>query len=289
MELVALHANLAQVGIENAELIASLNESGRALAASYERMEQAYQELQAAQAALRRQERQGALEGLFLKMTQRLSGPVQRLNEQSQRLEHLLEVEAAGVEVCEEAFGAVRELRLAVGIVDGLLKGLERRVRPEAKEAPERLVLHEVISQELELLEAEGALPEGAWVSLDLQAQASGLMGVYGDFARLLLLVLQHACGEGGNAPVIRLRSRTEGETFVLEVEDEGGAIPDGLLEQAFEPFSGLHQQPVLGVRTPGVGLPHARQILEPYGGSVTIVNEGEGTRLTVRIPLHQG
>ncbi len=287
LELVALHANLAQVSIENAELIVSLNESSRALASSYERMELAYQDLQTTKAALSRQERQGLMEELFLKIAQRLAAPVRTLGDQSQELDRLLEArEALGPRVCEEAPKAIAQIRQAVGTVDGLLKALLRRVDKEASGTPEWLRLHDLLSQELELLEAEEALPAGVRLTLDLQASLQAIFGVYADFARLLLHLVQHGCGGPEPSPVLRVATRFEEGHFVLQVEDQGGPIPDVLLAHAFEPFSELHQQPVMGIRSPGPGLPHARQLLEPYSGIITLANEGEGTRVMVRIPL---
>ncbi|HQL49126.1 MAG TPA: ATP-binding protein, partial [Holophaga sp.] len=112
------------------------------------------------------------------------------------------------------------------------------------------------------------------------------IFGVYADFARLLLHLVQHGCGGPEPSPVLRVATRFEEGHFVLQVEDQGGPIPDVLLAHAFEPFSELHQQPVMGIRSPGPGLPHARQLLEPYSGIITLANEGEGTRVMVRIPL---
>lgn len=287
LELVALHASLAQVGIENAELIASLNESSRALASSYERMENAYQDLQAAKAALSRQERQGLMEELFLKIAQRLAVPVRTLGSQSDELDRLLEArESLGARVCEEAPKAIAQIRHAVGTVDGLLKALLRRVDKETSGSPEWLRLHDLLSQELELLEAEEILPAGVQVGLDLQSSVQTLFGVYADFARLFLHLVQHACGGPDPSPVLKVATRFEEGHFVLRVEDQGGPIPDVLLAHAFEPFSELHQQAVMGIRSPGAGLPHARQLVEPYHGGISLTNEGEGTRITVRIPL---
>ena len=90
LELIALHAGLAMVSIENAELIHSLHESSRALASSYEHMELSYQDLQHAKAELSRQDRQVIMEELFAKITHRLVAPVQILNRQSHELDRLL-------------------------------------------------------------------------------------------------------------------------------------------------------------------------------------------------------
>lgn len=286
-ELIALHASFAQVSLENAELIASLNESSRALASSYERMETAYQDLQTARAAISRQERQGLLEDLFLKITLRLEDPVLTLSRQSQELERLMEAkESLGPALCDHAAPALRQIREAVGTVDGLLKALMRRADKEAPATPEWVQLHALLTQELELLEAEGVVPSEAEISMSLEAPTSAIYGVYGDFARLLQHLMQHAFGGPLPSGSLALSTQLQDDHLILEITDQGGPIPDVLLAQAFEPFSELHQQPVMGIRSPGAGLPHCRQLLLPYHGDITIANEGEGTRLRVALPL---
>ncbi|HQL47185.1 MAG TPA: hypothetical protein PLC09_00800, partial [Holophaga sp.] len=59
--------------------------------------------------------------------------------------------------------------------MDGLLKALLRRVDKEASGTPEWLRLHDLLSQELELLEAEEALPAGVRLTLDLQASLQAI------------------------------------------------------------------------------------------------------------------
>ncbi len=284
LEMATLHASIALVSLENAELIEDLNNSTRALASSYERIEGAYQDLQNARADLNRRDRQALLGDLFTKIAQRLEAPVQSLHQQSQVLDHMPAPDGNGLPEAHPR--ALAEIREAVSKIDGLLKALLRRVGRETPSKPEWLDLHDLIQQELELLQAEGVIPPEVAVSQELKARVPLIYGVYGDFATTLLNVVHHALGGPTPSPVLVIRSTRTEEAFLLQVTDEGGAIPPVELDTAFEPFSGLHQQVVMGVRSPGEGLAACRQLMAAYEGEVDLVNLGDGTSLTLKVPL---
>ena len=284
LELMSLHASLAQVALENAELFRSLDESSRALASSYERMEAAYQDLQNVRADLSRRDRQELLEDLFIKIAKRLETPVATLHLQSRVLE-----EAIGPKGASDGHGApsvaLAEIQGAVAKVDGLLKALLRRAGKEGTK-PEWIDLHDLLQQELELLVAEGVIPGETEVALDLQAGVALVYGVYSDFARVFQHLAQHALGGPTPSGVLKIRSWGGEDTFHLEVLDEGGPIPPGQLERAFEPFSELHQEVVMGIRHPGQGLTSCHQILASYRSEISIQNEGDGTLVRFSLPL---
>jgi len=287
LELIALHASLALVSIENAELIHSLHESSRALASSYEHMEVAYQDLQHAKAELSRQDRRVILDDLFYKITHRLVSPVNTLNRQSHELERLLSSrDSLGEAVCEQAPKAILDILSAVSKIDGLLKALMRRVEKDSSSTPEWLDLHELVLQELELLGAEGVIPTKASVETELTARTSRIYGVYGDFSKLLQNLALHGFSGPTPSTSLKLHSWMESDIFHLEVLDEGGPIPPTELAGAFEPFSELHQQAVIGIRSPGPSLPLCKQLLAAYHGEIDIRNEGEGIAVHLQFPL---
>ena len=288
LEMINLHASMALVSLENAELIATLNNSTRALASSYEKIEAAYQDLQNAREVLNLRDRQELLGDLIFKIAQRLETPVASLHRQSQLLDRLmLPGTAEDLTLLHEAQPkALAEIREAVFKIDGLLKALLRRVGRGGPAIPEWLDLHDLVQQELALLQVEGVVPAHVAVAQELSAATPLIHGVYGDFATTLLNVVQHAVGGPTPSASLAVQSRREGEDFILEVRDEGGPILPGELAQAFEPFSELHQQLVIGARSPGEGLAACKQLLAVYHGEISIANEGEGTIVTMRIPL---
>ena len=284
LEMISLHASLAQVAIQNADLIENLDESSRALASSYERLESAYQDLHKAKVDLSRQDRQVLLEDLFFKISQRLEAPVHTLHQPGRALEALIR-QKSDLDDTGDMYRSVAEMREAVAKVDGLLKALLRRVGKEGT-TPEWIDLCDLLLQEVELLQAEGAIPAEVQTTVDLQCSRSTIFGIYSDFAKVLAALAQHALGGPYPSPVLRIRAWEAGEDFHLEVADEGGPIPPSELAGAFEPFSELHQQAIIGVRAPGSGLALCKQLLAAYHGEIEIRNEGEGTLLHLNFPL---
>jgi CheY-like chemotaxis protein len=288
LEMITLHASLAQVCLENAELISSLNDSTRALAASYDRLEAAYQDLQNARSVLKRRDRQELLGNLTLRIVQSLEAPVATLHRQSERLDRAMGSEGAAARgaMTEAQPKALMEIREAVFKIDGLLKALVRRVGRSGPSIPEWLDLHDLVQQELGLLQVEGIIPAQVVLALDLAAAVPMIYGVYDDFATTLAHLVQHALGGPSPSPGLAVRARREEDDFVLEVQDEGGPVPPSELAMAFEPFNVLHQQVILGARSPGEGLAACRQLLASYHGEITLENLAEGTLVRVRLPL---
>jgi len=284
-ELTALHAGLLHVSLENAELIRHLDEASRALGTSYERLETAYVDLQKAQKALGAQDRKTVLGGLFMNMAQRLQEPVRVLQVETVALEGFMNrEEVPPPEARLECHRSMGEIHVAIEEVEGLVKALLRRAGQGEASTPEWIHLHSLIRQELDLMKAEGGLPEGLGTELNLQAGRDLIFGVYQDFAE----ILAHLAGHAVTGPSSRVRIRTWGGTshFRLELEDDGGPIQDEALAQAFEPFSGLRPQPDSPGRQPGPGLPACAQLMSAYRGTVEIENTAGGTRVRLSLPM---
>ncbi len=85
----------------------------------------------------------------------------------------------------------------------------------------------------------------------------------------------------------LTVRTRAEGDAVVLEVEDTGTGIPEGLRERIFEPFFTTKE---VGKGT-GQGLALAwRVVTEHHGGQIRVESEvGKGTTFMVRLPVAGG
>jgi CheY-like chemotaxis protein len=284
-EITALHAGLLHVSLENADLILHLDETSRALGTSYERLETAYVDLQKAQRALGLQERKAVLGGLFLNMAQRLREPVRILQAETMALETFMNRgKMAPDEERGECHRSMGEIHSAIQEVDGLVKALLRRSGQGEGSTPEWIHLHDLIRQELDLMKAEGGLPLGISIDLNLQANRDLIFGVYQDFTE----ILGHLIGHGLTGASTGLRVRTWGGQghFRLEIEDEGGLIPEEALTQAFEPFSGLRSGQDASWRQPGAGLSVCAQLMTAYRGLVEIENTARGTRVRLSLPM---
>ncbi len=284
-ELAALHAELLNVSLENADLIRNLDETSQALGSSYERMESAYLELQKAQKALVVHDRKAALGELFLNMAQRLQDPVQVLQAETLALEAFMgRPDVPPLEERHECHRAMGRIHQAISDVEGLVKALLRRAGHGEANRPEWIHLHALIRQELDLMRAEGGLPPDLAIDLSLQSGRDLVFGVYQDFAEILGHLVLHAAA----APAGRVAIRTWGGTshFRLELEDDGGPITPEGLAQAFEPFSGLRAAPEPPGRQAGAGLPSSAQLLAAYRGGLEIENTPQGTRVRLSMPL---
>lgn len=95
---------------------------------------------------------------------------------------------------------------------------------------------------------------------------------------------------DGGEIQVcVRLEGEGDLAGAVLEVQDQGMGIPAADLPQVFERF--FRGSNVTGrISGTGIGLAGVRQIAEQHAGTVSVEStEGQGTRFSVRLPLHGG
>jgi signal transduction histidine kinase len=76
-----------------------------------------------------------------------------------------------------------------------------------------------------------------------------------------------------------------DGEVTMV-VEDDGPGIPEGKLEEVFEPFTRLETSRSSETGGVGLGLATARSIVRAHGGELTLMNGAKGGLVaTVRLP----
>ncbi|HET6330363.1 MAG TPA: response regulator [Holophagaceae bacterium] len=278
-ELMALYGGLLRASLENASLISHLNESSRALGESFERIESAYLDLQRAQRALGLTERKVLLGDLFLKIALRLQSPVEGIRDHLKTLGRLVQ---DAPEIRDEALLSLDAIQGSVGQMDHLMRSMLRRAGQAQAGQPEWIDLHDLIYQELELLQAEGSLPADTKLRLELSSRRARVFGVYSDFAEAFGHFVVHASASGAS-PWVGVRTSDDREGLRLEISDEGGAISAELAAEAFQPFSLLRDQ--AKGRMPGAGLPSAAQHLTAYGAEPLMKATERGTCVLVHIP----
>ncbi len=101
-------------------------------------------------------------------------------------------------------------------------------------------------------------------------------------FMNLLLNACQAISGEGE----VLIRTRSEGKTVSIEVEDDGEGVDPRHVDRIFEPF--FTTKPV-GKGT-GLGLSISYAIVQQHGGTIEVDSEeGRGTRFLIRLPVKEG
>lgn len=106
--------------------------------------------------------------------------------------------------------------------------------------------------------------------------------------AKLIKVVIVHllrnainAYESGGSVQII---TRTHHNWFELIIQDSGQGIPPEKLQHIFEPFISKGE-----IKT-GLGLPYIKEIIKEHNGTIDIESQqGQGTRVTVRIPILLG
>ncbi|WP_295465928.1 ATP-binding protein [uncultured Pseudomonas sp.] len=184
--------------------------------------------------------------------------------------------------------GRLDEARAALERLDGLLtrmSGLTGHLKTYARKTPaglrERVDLALVVDQALELLEARRSevnaelvleLPRPAW-----------LLGDPIRLEQVLVNLLRNALDAVAERPAPRVTVSLErdGDSWQLEVADNGGGIAEEHLGQVFDPF--FTTKPVgEGL---GLGLAVSSAIVQAQGGTLTVANGVEGAVFRLRLP----
>ena len=84
-----------------------------------------------------------------------------------------------------------------------------------------------------------------------------------------------------------RIAVRVTPDSAVIDIDDDGPGVPQGELEQVFEPFYRLERSRSRGTGGIGLGLAIVRTIVHAHGGVVRLSNRsGGGLRATVSLPV---
>jgi len=118
---------------------------------------------------------------------------------------------------------------------------------------------------------------------LDLEAQLPWIQADPQGVHRCLLNLLTNAIDAiEEDRGEVRLTTRTEGESILISVDDNGVGIPSEARPQIFEVFYSTK-----GNRGTGLGLAVTKKIVEEHGGRIAVDSvPGQGSRFTIRLPL---
>jgi PAS domain S-box-containing protein len=172
-------------------------------------------------------------------------------------------------------------------MIGTLLDFTRSRFMGEFPIAPVPADLHEVCRGVIgEVLAAE----PGRAVELALEGDGRGTW----DPARMAQVVsnlVSNALQHGAKHTPIRVSVGGDDEHALIEVENQGRAIPPQLMEVMFEPFCrGSMLRDASHARGLGLGLFIVSQIVSAHGGAISVdSSEEQGTTFTVRLPRRTG
>ncbi len=108
---------------------------------------------------------------------------------------------------------------------------------------------------------------------LRVRTEEGDLMEIYGN-------ILENACKYG--AQHITLQGHKQSGNVIITVEDDGPGFPEGMHERLQKRGERADTQ----VEGQGIGLAITRELIEGYGGSLTVSNNPEGgARINIQLP----
>jgi signal transduction histidine kinase len=152
--------------------------------------------------------------------------------------------------------------------------------------------LAEVVASVLPLVRAEARY--GARLECDL-APVPAVLGNPGLLAQVALQLVLNAIravpADAAARHRVRVSTRSEGDTVLLQVRDEGPTLPPELLPHLFDPFASLALDATAradgAAAAPGarLGLAVTHQIVTRHGGQIGVESDAGGTTFTVSLP----
>ncbi len=182
-----------------------------------------------------------------------------------------------------ELIDAVREAKEGVERVRDIVAALRpfSRISPEARSACN---VPRLVRAALNL--THHALQDRTRVTVELQP----VPPVWANEARLSQVVLELLTNAAQAIPPgqaedneLRVSTRVDGDSALIEVEDTGTGIAPDVLPRVFDPFFSTRHRG----EGAGLGLSLTRGVVREYGGELTVESTfGHGARFTVRLPL---
>lgn len=125
-----------------------------------------------------------------------------------------------------------------------------------------------------------------------LRFDGDGAAVVLGEGARLERVIenlIDNALSFSPDGAVVAIAVRREGETLVVQVDDDGPGVPEEAREDVFRRFQSVRPATEAFGRHSGLGLAIARTIVEAHQGAITAESREDrisGARFVVRLPL---
>ncbi len=134
--------------------------------------------------------------------------------------------------------------------------------------------------------EMQESAPEGQEVTFYHEGAPVSLVIDVHVLRNILLNLLSNALKYSPKRQAVKLRSRFEGETLLIEVQDQGIGIPKAEQEHLFERF--FRARNVTNMEGTGLGLNIVKGYIDLLGGSIHFESEeAKGTTFFVSLPIH--
>ncbi len=163
----------------------------------------------------------------------------------------------------------------------GKVEGFEGELTPISVEAS--------ILAAIERLRTQAA-EKNLVLSVNTLQRGMTVVGSEQGFGRIFINLIGNAIKYTPAGGRVAVRMERRGAEAVVAVEDTGMGIPDVDFPHLFEEFYRASNAKETGIQGTGLGLAIVKDLVERYGGHVTLHSRvGEGTTVTVTLPLSGG
>jgi PAS domain S-box-containing protein len=187
---------------------------------------------------------------------------------------------------CDEGtkiYGDIQQIEKSARICRRIVMNLLKVARKEGEESEVQDV-NTRLTEVLDLLEHAYAL-EGVKIERDLDPHLPPLRARHDQLSQVYLNLLNNSFQsiEGRGTIYVRTKYHSDRGEILIEVEDTGRGIPEGIRDRIFEPFFTTKE----AGRGTGLGLSVSKEIVERHGGRISVQSEqGRGTCFAIWIPL---
>ena len=102
-----------------------------------------------------------------------------------------------------------------------------------------------------------------------------------------LINLLDNANKYSPEKPEINIKTRNEGNKYVIEISDKGMRMEAFNKKKIFEKFFREETGNVHNVKGQGLGLSYVKRIIELHGGQILVEStKGQGSTFTVKLPM---
>jgi nitrogen-specific signal transduction histidine kinase len=147
----------------------------------------------------------------------------------------------------------------------------------EGEETPQVLNLSNVLKEEAKFLEADMKFKHEVQKSISLDESIPNVKGVYFHFSQSFTNIIKNAMEsmEGEEEKELMIESRYDNGAIVIEIHDTGQEAPH--IAQGQHPLTSAEMR-----------LVRTRELLEPYGGELTIRSKAHDNLYSIRIPAEE-
>jgi PAS domain S-box-containing protein len=180
-------------------------------------------------------------------------------------------------------------------VMKDIIANLLKKSRNEQDAEPQDLSVEDIISTELQFLDANLFFKHHVQRVVELDPDSPTIHGIYIDLSQVIGNLLRNAIDAmfHSDEKTLTVKTRHDERYLYVTVADTGSGMSDEVKQKIFKPFfttkpKAADAKPGEPVGT-GLGLASSRNILARYGAEISVESIlGQGTTFTILFPLHR-